>query len=98
MNNFAVDSKAVPLSTHDSANANGQAQITIDELARAVAQNALLNAEVDQKLAMRLIETREELEATQEALMALRRQFEQFTNGMARVLESIGTNGQPRNR
>jgi hypothetical protein len=89
MNNFLADSKA---------NSNGQSETTIDELARAVAQNALLNTEVDQKLAARLIETREELKATREALMTLRRQFETFTHGMAQVLESIGANGQTRNR
>jgi len=89
MNNSVVDSKA---------NSNGQVQVALDELARAVAQNALLNTEVDQKLAARLIETREELKATRDELMTLRRQFEQFAHGMAQVLESIGKNGQTEGR
>lgn len=69
-----------------TANSNRQEQITIDELARAVSENALLNTQVDQKLAARLIETREELKATQEALNTLRRQFEQFLHGIEQVL------------
>lgn len=86
MNAFVADMNAGSHSTPVAANPNGQRPITLDELARAVSENALLNTQVDQKLAARLIETREELKATQEALNTLRRQFEQFLHGIEQVL------------
>lgn len=60
----------------------------LEKLATAVAQNALLNTEVDRRIAANLLKTREEIVSLKVEVESLRRQFENLTRGMAHVLEA----------
>ena len=61
--------------------------LTLETLSRAMADNALLNSEVDQKILARLLETQEELKATNRAVQQLRRQFAQLVRSLGQVME-----------
>ena len=61
--------------------------LTLETLSRAMADNALLNSEVDQKILARLLETQEELKATNRAVQQLRRQFAQLVRSLGHVME-----------
>ena len=51
-------------------------QTAIDQLARAVGEHALRQAEIDQRMATRLIELRDELSAAKDEIRSLRAQVE----------------------
>lgn len=61
--------------------------VTLEQLTQAVADNALLNTEVDRKILARLLEAREEIKATQRAVEDLRQQFEQMVRNVGQVVE-----------
>lgn len=58
-----------------------------EELTKAVAENALLNSQVDRTLAARLLEAREELRSTQRAIQDLKQQFASLTASIASVID-----------
>ena len=60
----------------------------MEKLATAVAENALLNTEVDRRITANLLQAREEIVSMKEEVESLRRQFENLTRGMAHVLEA----------
>jgi len=62
--------------------------IALEQLAQAVANNALLNTQVDQKIVARLLEAREEIQATQRAVEGLRQEFGQFARGVGQFIEN----------
>jgi hypothetical protein len=63
-------------------------KVDLEKLATAVAENALLNTEVDRRIAANLFQAREEIVSMKEEVESLRRQFENLTRGMAHVLEA----------
>lgn len=69
--------------------------VTLEQLTQAVADNALLNAEVDRKILARLLEAREEIKATQRAVEDLRQQFEQMVRNVGQVVEIARLEWQP---
>jgi hypothetical protein len=60
--------------------------LTVDQLARAVGEHALRQAEIDQKIATRLLELRDELSASREEVRLLRSQINQLVQGLAQGL------------
>lgn len=60
--------------------------LTVDQLARAVGEHALRQAEIDQKMATRIIELRDELSASKNEIRSLRAQFEQLMQGLSQGL------------
>jgi hypothetical protein len=60
----------------------------LEKLATAVAENALLNTEVDRRITANLLKAREEIVSMKSEVESLRRQFENLTRGMAHVLEA----------
>ena len=62
---------------------------TLEQLTQAVADNAVLNTEVDRKIVARLLEAREEIHATQGAMEALRREFVQFGLNVGQIIEIV---------
>jgi Tfp pilus assembly protein PilO len=66
----------------------GAYKADLEKLATAVAENALLNTEVDRRIAVNLMQAREEIVSMKEEVESLRRQFENLTRGMAHVLEA----------
>ncbi|HXM15851.1 MAG TPA: hypothetical protein VN933_11460 [Candidatus Eremiobacteraceae bacterium] len=58
----------------------------IDQLARAVGEHALRQAEIDQRMATRLIELRDELSATRDEIRSLRGQVETLIQGLSQGL------------
>ena len=86
--------ETISQSANGTASAVARTQTTseqasqIEQLAQAVANNALLNTEVDRKIVARLMETREEMTATQRQLEALRQEFGQFARAVGQVIES----------
>ena len=61
-------------------------QPAIDQLARAVGEHALRQAEIDQRMATRLIEVRDELSTARDEIRALRAQVEQLIQGLSQGL------------
>ena len=61
-------------------------QLSVDQLARAVGEHALRQAEIDQKMATRIIELRTELSAANEEINSLRRQLDQLTQALSQGL------------
>jgi len=84
MNEILVEAASVPA----RAETMGNQTAALEQLAQAVANNALLNTEVDRKIVARLLETREEIQATQRALEGLRQEFGQFARAVGQVIEA----------
>jgi hypothetical protein len=61
-------------------------QSAIAQLARAVGEHALRQAEIDQRMATRLIELRDELSAAQGEIRSLRAQVDQLIQGLSQGL------------
>jgi hypothetical protein len=61
-------------------------QAAIDQLARAVGEHALRQAEIDQRMATRLIELRDELSAAKDEIRSLRAQVETLIQGLSQGL------------
>jgi len=61
-------------------------QSAIDQLARAVGEHALRQAEIDQRMATRLIELRDELSAAKDEIRSLRAQLETLIQGLSQGL------------
>jgi len=61
-------------------------QSAIDQLARAVGEHALRQAEIDQRMARRLIELRDELSTAKDEIRSLRAQVETLIQGLSQGL------------
>jgi hypothetical protein len=61
-------------------------QSAIDQLARAVGEHALRQAEIDQRMATRLIELRDELGIAKDEIRSLRAQVETLIQGFSQGL------------
>ncbi len=60
--------------------------LTVDQLARAVGEHALRQVEIDQKMATRIVELRDELGAAKDEIRSLRAQLEQLIQGLSQGL------------
>ncbi len=63
--------------------------VSVEELDRAVGENALLQVEVSRQMALRIVELREELSSAKEEIASLRRQVEGLTFGVQQAFEVI---------
>lgn len=61
-------------------------EAALDELSRAVGQHALLQAEIDQKMAKRIVTMGEDLRVAQEDIRSLRGQIDQLIQGLSQGL------------
>jgi hypothetical protein len=61
-------------------------QTAIDQLARAVGEHALRQAEIDQRMATRLIELRDELASAKDEIRSLRAQVGTLIQGLSQGL------------
>jgi hypothetical protein len=61
-------------------------QLSVDQLARAVGEHALCQAEIDQKMATRIIELRDELGTAKDEIESLRSQMNQLMQGLSQAL------------
>ena len=61
-------------------------QTSIEQLARAVGEHALRQAEIDQRMATRLIELRDELGTAKDEIRSLRAQVDQLIQGLSQGL------------
>jgi hypothetical protein len=61
-------------------------QLSVDQLARAVGEHALRQAEIDQKMATRIIELRDELSSAKDEIKLLRSQLNQLVQGLSEGL------------
>jgi hypothetical protein len=71
-----------------SSNVESSVEVSVQELSRAVGQHALLQVEIDRKIALHIIEMREELRLAKDELQSLRAQIDQLIHGLAQALES----------
>ena len=60
--------------------------LTVDQLAQAVGEHALRQAEIDQTMAERIIELRNELNTAKDEIRSLRAQIEQLVQGLSQGL------------
>lgn len=63
-------------------------EVSVQELSRAVGQHALLQAEIDGKIASHIIAMRDDLRAAKEEIGSLRAQMDQLIHSLAQALES----------
>jgi hypothetical protein len=61
-------------------------QLSVDQLARAVGEHALRQAEIDQRMATRIIALRDELDAAKNEINSLRSQINQLIQGLSQGL------------
>ena len=61
-------------------------QLSVDQLARAVGEHALRQAEIDQKMVNRIIELRDELSSAKNEIESLRSQINQLIQGLSQAL------------
>jgi DNA-binding ferritin-like protein len=61
-------------------------QLGVDELARAVGEHALRQAEIDQKMATRILDLRDELNSAKSEINSLRSQLNQLIQGLSQGL------------
>jgi DNA-binding ferritin-like protein len=60
--------------------------LSVDQLARAVGEHALRQAEIDQKMVTRIIELRDELSSAKDEINSLRSQMNQLIRGLSQGL------------
>ena len=77
---------AAPAAAPGAESSNGY-KADLEKLATAVAENALLNTEVDRKITAHVLQARQEIVATKGDVESLQRQVEHIVRGMAHVLE-----------
>jgi len=65
---------------------SSEGQLPIDQLARAVGEHALRQVEIDQRMATRILELRDELNAAKDEIRSLRAQVEQLIHGLSQGL------------
>jgi hypothetical protein len=80
-------------SSHHAAAPQGQSRrtvldrpLSIDQLARAVGEHALRQAEIDQKMATRILELRDDLSSAKDEIRALRTQVDHLIRGLSEGL------------
>jgi DNA-binding ferritin-like protein len=61
-------------------------RLDVDQLARAVGEHALRQAEIDQKMATRILELRDELNSAKNEISSLRSQINQLIQGLSQGL------------
>ena len=71
-----------------SSSVESSVEVSVQELSRAVGQHALLQVEIDRKIALHIVEMREELRLAKSELQSLRAQMDQLIHGLAQALES----------
>ena len=74
---------ATPTSQAQHHGAPTQRQLEIDQLASAVGEHALRQVEIDQKMATRIVELRDELSAAKDEIRALRSQVDQLLQALS---------------
>jgi tetratricopeptide (TPR) repeat protein len=62
--------------------------LTVEELSQAVGRHALLQVEIDQKIASHIVAMREEFRSTMNEVQALRAQMDQMVRGLADAVNS----------
>jgi hypothetical protein len=77
-------SSSIP-SLQDNPNSN-KGQLAIDQLARAVGEHAMRQVQIDQKMATRILELRDELNAAKDEIRSLHGQVEQLIQGLSQGL------------
>jgi len=95
MNGTVFESASAPARAAAKTEPCVDPAVAIEQLAQAVAKNAQLNTEVDQKLVARLFEAREEIKTTQRAVEGLRQEFGQFARGVAQFIEAAHSERKP---
>jgi hypothetical protein len=63
-------------------------EVSVQELSRAVGQHALLQAEIDGKIASHIIAMRDDLRVAKEEIGSLRAQVDQLIHGLSQALQS----------
>jgi len=63
-------------------------EVSVQELSRAVGQHALLQAEIDRKIASHIIAMRDDLRSAKEEIGSLRAQMNQLIHSLAQAVES----------
>jgi DNA-binding ferritin-like protein len=66
--------------------ASSERQLSFDQFTRAVGDHALRQAEIDQKMATRIVELRDDLSAAKDEIRSLRSQVEQLIQGLSQGL------------
>src|SRR4051794_20943043 len=62
-------------------------ELTLEQLSRAVGENALLQTEVSREMALKLVELRDEIRIARTEIERLQGQIEHFLGGVTRALE-----------
>jgi tetratricopeptide (TPR) repeat protein len=79
---------AVAATVRPPVNFPSPESLTVEELSQAVGRHALLQVEIDQKIASHIVAMREEFRSTMNEVQALRAQMDQLVRGLADAVNS----------
>ena len=82
MNNALVAQAAAGFAVSRQRELPSNGEVTVEELSRAVGQNALLQTEISRQMALRIVEMREELRLAEKELKSLREEFDGLISGV----------------
>jgi hypothetical protein len=88
MNYSLVEQEGSGTATKRQKDFPSNEEVSVQELSRAVGQHALLQAEIDGKIASHIIAMRDDLRAAKEEIGSLRAQMDQLIRSLAQALES----------
>jgi hypothetical protein len=73
--------------------------VSVEQLSRAVGQHALLQAEIDRRIALHIVQMREDLRSAKDEVCSLRAQLDQLIGNLAQALGStVGQQAHRRKR
>jgi tetratricopeptide (TPR) repeat protein len=84
----AIPSEAVVPTVRPPVDFPSPETMTIEELSQAVGKHALLQVEIDQKIASHIVAMREEFRSTMNEVQALRAQMDQLVRGLTDAVNS----------
>ena len=88
MNYSLVEQGGSAAATKRPRNFPSNEEVSVQELSRAVGQHALLQAEIDRKIASHIIAMRDDLRSAKEEIGSLRAQMNQLIHSLAQAVES----------
>ena len=87
MSNISVEHAAAGTATGRRRELPSDEALSVEDLSRAVGENALLQTEVSRQMALRIVEMREDIRSMKTDMESLRTQVDRLVHGVSQALE-----------